>query len=189
LFQSVKRYSNKEDAENAYHDNFYILLEKGMDFENYGEDKIISLRPKTDQNDSTDFFEKSLVYVPKETLDFLGDYDEKSVLELIKVIKSYPIRSIRLDENWNDCPKLFPPGDKVLPDCDTPCDTTVKKTLYYFVLFNREKDREDWQSVRYYGSAAEAWMAFSFFLFLLGYKGNYHVDCDCEGNYRVLVRE
>ncbi|MBL7696583.1 MAG: hypothetical protein JNK79_00425 [Chitinophagaceae bacterium] len=188
LFESVKAYKTKEEAIEAYKRDFELLLEKGCDASNYGDGQIITLKNIFERNEFKNLFSKTLVRVPKETIDFLGDYDEKSIAQLVNVIKSYPVRSIRVSSE-PECFELFVPLKKEEDDCLAPCPASPPKTLYYFILYNKGDSREDWQSVKYYDSASEAMNAFNFFILLMKYKGNYYVDCDCSGKYRVFIRE
>lgn len=190
LFESVKGYRSAIEAMEAYQHDFSLLLEKGMQFENYGDDKLISLREIFERNDFTGRFGKALVRVPKETIDFLGGYEEQGIQQLINVVKSYPVRSREIKKDHGDCFELFPPQPEREDECNKPCDAAGAKTVYYFVLFNKnDAATEDWQSVRYYDTAAEAMTAFNFFVFLLRYKGNYTIDCDCNGKKRIFIRE
>jgi hypothetical protein len=189
LFESIKGYQSAREALEAYQNDFYLVLEKAMQLENYGDEQLITVRELFERNEFTGRFGKAIVRVPKETMDFLGGYEAQSISQLINVVKTYPIRSLTINDELKDCFQLFPPALKEEDECSKPCNQSTNKTAWYFVLFNKNEAVEDWQSVKYYDSAAEAMKAFSFFIFLLRYKGNYYIDCDCKGKTRIFIRE
>jgi hypothetical protein len=201
LFESTKGYESREDAQKAFAENYFKILRLGMDIDNYRSKKILSSEllihntlPASEQD--------AIAFIPRETLKFLGEYEEKAWLSLIKVVKSYPLRTIYPKA---DCREFQARFNKCAPEpCDVKndCSKTKEKPVWYFVIYNKEADSEVWQSEKYYTTSAEAWSAFEFFLILLKYHGNYYIDCSCaqvfnqrlnifitESVYRIYIRE
>lgn len=189
LFESTRGYLSKEEAQKAFEELFMLILEKGRDRSEYG--KWIGLEEIRVQ--TTDPYEKVVhqVFIPKATLDDLGAHDDAAITELVKWVKSYPIRSIRKkDKDFHDrfpCITVTEDDDK---SCTCGCGHDAEKIVYYFAATDIVTGDEEWQSVLYYESFEEARGRFYFFLTLLKYWGNYYIDCDpCNGKYRVLLRE
>ncbi|MFT3910809.1 MAG: hypothetical protein QM737_15435 [Ferruginibacter sp.] len=190
LFESARAYNSIEEAKKAFLDNYLSILNLGSDLENYGEKKPISnkeilILPEVPVNNM-----ESIVYVPADTILFLANYPEKAFTELVKISKSYPVRSIRRERDcvqfknrFNSC------ADTECVPVENDCCSDSEPPVYYFVLYNKIKDKEDWQSVGFFETVTEASDAFRFFLLLLQYEGNYIVDCDCSGQYKIFIRE
>ncbi|HTE28503.1 hypothetical protein [Flavitalea sp.] len=192
LFESTKGFPNREEAEAAFLENYMKILTLGLDLANYGEGKPISETPILIQIEDICISTESMVYVPAETLKHLGTYPQQSIAELIRVVQSYPIRSIRKIGDKEKFDERFLPCKKeevckvVVPE---DCAVKKEKPVYFFVLYDKATDQEDWQSPDYFDSADEAMKAFRFFLLLLKYEGNYFIDCDCTGLFKIYIRE
>lgn len=180
LFESTKGYESREEAEKAFAQNYFHILRLAMDMNNFREKKIVA-NEYLIHNSLPISEQQPIAFIPKETLDYLGDYEEKSLEALIKVVKSYPLRTIYPKTDCEEFQKRFKSCDDDACTTDPkPCCTKGKeKPVYYFVVYDKNTDTEVWQSVKYYATAAEAWKDYEFFLLLLSYHGNYHIDCSC----------
>jgi hypothetical protein len=190
LFESTKGYANKEEAEKAFTENYLAVLRWGLIEENYGEKKPISTKLIRVQSDDPCIKSESIVFVPAETLAYLGIYIGGPIKSLVEIVKSYPLRSIKSKEDCDEFYSRFHPciedGCKEIKD---ECNTEKEKPVYFFVLFDKLKGKEDWQSMNYYETPQAAMEAFRFFLMLLKYEGNYYTDCDCTGKTKIYIRE
>jgi len=190
LFESVRGYTNKAEADKAFAENYHTILLLALEAENYGARKPISETPVVVRTIDSLTRQDSVVFIPATTLDFLGTYAGQAVRELIRVVKSYPIKSIRKKLDCVDFSRRFLPCETTacLP-VDDVCGSDSEKPVYFFVLYDRVTETEDWQSASYYENPADAYNAFRFFLFLLRYEGNFTIQCDCTGHYRLYLRE
>lgn len=190
LFESTHGYTTKEEAEKAFAENYLAILKQGQREENYGEKKPISLSIIRVHSDDPCIKSESIVFVPAETLTYLGIYPGGSMKNLVIIVKRYPIRSINRKE---DCDEFY---NRFLPcaerDCEKVKDECIngkEKPVYFFVLYDKINDKEEWQSKQYYETQQAAMEAFRFFLLLLKYEGNYYIDCDCNGESKIYIRE
>lgn len=190
LFESTQGYQNSDDAENAFAENYLLLLHLASDPVNYG--KSISLTEILIHNANAYGSADSIVFVPAATKDALGAADNILIAAMVKMALTYPIRLVQYKSKTFY--ELFSceqnPGDQ------TTADNCIKKNepyVYYFTLLSPEQGTEKWQSVKFYTTAGEAKKEFDFFVMLLWYQGNYYADCDhCAGAktvYRVYLRE
>lgn len=95
LFESVTAYDNPENAQKAFKENYLIILKKAINSQDYGENRYISTTEiyRSSYNSCNEI--GSMVYIPKETLDELGGNEEAALKELVKIVKSYPVRYIK----------------------------------------------------------------------------------------------
>ncbi|MFM9911005.1 MAG: hypothetical protein ACKVOW_16820, partial [Chitinophagaceae bacterium] len=183
LFESTKGYTSREEAEKAFEDNYFKILSLASLKENYLASAIISTKELLIHADDACTNTKSIVFVPKETLDYLGAIEEKAIEELIKVVKSYPLKTIFPKADCKEFHNRFKSCEEgSCNDSETTLcgNSATEKPFYYFSLYNKQTNKEDWQSVKYYDTAKEAWKAFQFFELLLNYPGNYFIDCACK---------
>ena len=204
LFESTKGYESSEEAVMAFEKNYPDILTAGSSADNYGIAKLIG---KTEiRIHSNDLCSKSesIAFVPKETLDYFGD-ETTAIPELIKVVKGYPVKKIFPKADCKEFHTRFKNCEE--DDCtveeNSDCTNATKEIpVYYFSLYNKQQDREDWQSVKYYQTPAAAWKEFQFFILLLRYHGNYFIDCACKSvwneelkkfdpvpAYKIFIRE
>jgi len=202
LFESTKGYTSREAAEEAFAAYYWHILRLAMEPDNYRGGPI-STTELLYHTTAPPGANQPLVFVPKETLDFLGDYEERAVEALIKVVKSYPLRTIYPKKECREFRRRFDPCNETPCQDETAVCPQPKETpVWYFVLFNKEADREEWQSVQYFSSAEEARRQFEMFLLLLKHPGNYHIECTCRNEfdentgasntnpaYRIFIRE
>jgi len=94
LFESTKGYLAKEEAMQAFLDNYLIILRKAFTDTNYGANQFISLTEMIIHETGDCNGNISTVFVRPETLyEFDGDISQ-TVKQLILLSKSYPIRYI-----------------------------------------------------------------------------------------------
>ncbi len=190
LFESTKGYVSKEEAEKAFTENYLAILKLGLIEENYGEKKAISLNVIRIHSDDPFTKSESIAFVPAATLVFLRIYPGGPIKELIIIVKGYPVRSINKKEDCDEFYNRFLPRSE--RDCEKiqdECNTGKEKPFYFFVLYDKINDKEEWQSKQYYETQQAAIEAFRFFLLLLKYEGNYYTDCDCTGQSKIYIRE
>ena len=95
LFESVKGHASKEDAMQAFLDNYLIILRKAHVDTNYGVNKIISLVEILMHDNDICAESQSSVFIPAETI-YEYDGDIPTVIkEIILLAKSYPILYIK----------------------------------------------------------------------------------------------
>lgn len=192
LFESTKGYQSHEDAEKAFNENYLILIHLASDISNYGE--TISLSETFIHNEELCIKGDNIVFVPKDTYQALGAWDEAVKNEIIKRAATYPIRMVqnKSKQFYNLYPCEKKPEEN---DSTDKCKKEEKKYVYYFTMFS-PLDKEKWQSLKFYDTPEETKKEFDFFLMLLWYPGNYYVDCDdCDeggkdkNKYRIYLRE
>src|SRR5262249_25025646 len=109
----------------------------------------------------------------------LGTYDDEVIRELIRLASSYPVRMIEKK-----------PATTTTTSAKKACQKIVPVYVYNFVLFNIHENKLDWQSICNCDTPDEARQEFYFFLLLLNYKGNYHIDYDyTQCKLVVYIRE
>jgi hypothetical protein len=188
LFESITGYGAAADAQTAFQQEYLNILRHAEDHANYGEGKVIRLKAQTHKQEE-EGEKKGWVLVPRETQDIFEYAALDPVTELVKAARSYPVKLIREREpeprwNPNDPCKDNP---EPAPD-DKDCDHGTRVDKYRFALAG--EDRPDWVSARIFTTPTETYAAFSFFLLLLNYPGNYYIEYDwAECSYRVGIRE
>jgi hypothetical protein len=91
LFESVKGYTSREEAMQAFLDNYLIILRKAFDPDSYGVNQFISLAEILIHETDDCTKELSAVFVPAEMLyEYDGD-NVATVKAIILFAKSYPI--------------------------------------------------------------------------------------------------
>jgi hypothetical protein len=179
LFESYMGYASEQEAENAFNENYLAILHKALDKSNYGSGKFIGIEETFSEQHNTCIKSDTTVVVPKATYQLLGLHDDEVVRELIKLASSYPVR---MAEKPTEMPGTQPRTSN--------CENIIPTFAYYFVLFNVHELKIDWTSTCSYDSADEARQEFYFFLLLLKYKGNFHIDIDYEDCKPVVyIRE
>jgi len=187
LLESTKGYESKEEAEKAFRKEYMDLLGIAVIKDNYLKTKKISTNELLIHNTDPCSSGESIAFVPKETLDYLGAYEEKSIDELIGVLKTYPIKRIYPKKDCREFHMRFKACEEEScePEADHCADRKEESPVYYFSLFNKERNVEEWQSSSYYQTVEEAWREFQFFLLLLSYRGNYFIDCTCISRWNL----
>jgi len=156
LFESAKDYETEEEALKAFTENFFIVLRKARNADNYGDNKFISFKEIVASGKNYNS-SASVVFIPKKTLEEFGGYEVQKLI--IPIVKSYPVKYIAKDR-------------------------------YRFVLFNGQNDQYDWRSISIYSTAEEAMQKFQYFLVLLKYEGNYHIEYDkAKHRFYIYLRE
>ena len=195
LFESITGYGSAADAQTAFQQDYLNILRHAEDPDNYGEGKVIRLKPQTHKQEE-EGEKKGWVLVPRETQDIFEYAALDPVTELVKAARSYPVKLIRErkpeplwnpNDPCNDNPEpRKDPSNPPDPCCDHSAQYSVDK--YGFALAG--EDRTDWVSARVFPTPTETYAAFNFFLLLLNYPGNYYIEYDwAECCYRVGIRE
>lgn len=190
LFESAKRYTTREDAEKAFFENYLAIIHEASTAANYGI-KISLTEIAIDVEDrlvTTD----SIVFIPKVTMEELGASPDIVIHQLINLARTYPIRLTVVGSK--EFYQLFPCEKKEERETDKAiCKKGKEQYVYYFILGTNIDEAAEWQSVKWFATPAEAQVEFDFFRMLLGYSGNYFVDCDgCQKEkteYRIYIRE
>lgn len=187
LFESIKGYASEAEAEEAFNEHYMTILTKALDDASYGTFIGFS---ETDVDVTAE--QETVVFIPAETMMLYGNHNDHARKELVQLAGSYPVRAVK--KCSDEFKKLFK-CDHSCPE-DAPAQVECgkqaeEKDVYYFVLSELLNDslQEAWYSDRYFDTAQEAFNAFRFFVPLLGYKGNYHVELDCDCGWRVNIRE
>ena len=179
LFESYIGYASEQEAEDAFNENYMTVFRMALDKINYGSGKYINIEETFSEQHNTCIKSETTVVVPKETYQLLGAYDEEVIRELLRLASSYPVRMIE---------KQTAPTIPQTPKKN--CQNIAPNFVYGFVLYNIHGHRIDWMSICAYDTADEARQEFYFFLMLLNYKGNYHIDLDYENcKFVVYIRE
>lgn len=190
LFESMVAYATRELAEAAFESNYLLVLQLAAAVENYGT--AISLTAPSQGSQGKAASSKMQVFVPDITQKEILNSGESDIARFLSLLaKSYPVKSVSYGTvAFNH---LFCETED--PAATDPCKTgTERQTVYYFGTYQQEKDPQQWQSMKYYNSAAEAMTEFLFFMRLLQYAGNLYVDCNhCDHkngpSYRIYLRE
>jgi hypothetical protein len=91
LFESVKGYTSREDALQAFQDNYLLILRKAFSDINYGDNQFISLTEILIHEADDCAKEVSTVFVTPETLyEYDGD-TAATIKALVLLAKSYPV--------------------------------------------------------------------------------------------------
>jgi hypothetical protein len=162
LFESIRGYKGKEDAERAFHDNYPFILRYALQEKNYGIHKPISFKKVLVHDNDACYTSPSLVFIPKATSDEFNGYEVQR--DVILIVKTYPLR--------------FKGKKKV---CFSLGRIEIQNTPTFV---------EDWRGKKVYDSARKAMAGFKFFMLLLKYAGNYFIDWDeklCV--YKIYIRE
>ncbi|MBC7947047.1 MAG: hypothetical protein H7Y42_04145 [Chitinophagaceae bacterium] len=147
LFESIMGYQDREEAQKGFEKDLHLLLQKAMDPANYGLDEVISTEIELDYVLDSCNTRKSIVFIPKETMDHFGGYEVHR--GIIPLVKSYPIRLIGKDRY------IFVAAN---------IDEAKSETQVY------------WRSTKSFIDSTEAMHEFQFFLVLIKFKGNYYLD-------------
>lgn len=191
LFESIKGYASREEAELAFKENYLHILHLASDADNYGENKAISLEEILIHDNESWKENESIVFVPKATLVELGGDLANVIKQLVNISLYYPIRKVAYKSK--EFYELFFPCKEEKKNDKDNCKKEKEKYVYYFVLRSRKEentlqpcedenflepwDEEKWQSTKYFDTPEAAGKVFNFFLMLLNYAGNYFVDC------------
>jgi uncharacterized protein YegP (UPF0339 family) len=66
----------------------------------------------------------------------------------------------------------------------------ISDQRYRFVLFNTKEDRVDWRSIQTFSSIEETMQNFQYFLILLKYEGNFHIEYNrLSQRFTIYIRE
>lgn len=187
LFESTKGYANAEEAEKAFKENYLYIMHLASDAENYN--KTISLKEGPILHSDSYLKSDYLVFIPEATRQELKDQSEDLVKELVTLARRYPIRMVPFGSEAFY--QLFPCEEKTTANPST-CNKETQRPVYYFIL--GPTDTGNWQSTKYYADPEKANEAFKFLLMLLGYPGNYFVDCSfCDRReketFHIYIRE
>jgi hypothetical protein len=194
LFKSIKVYSESEQAEIAFYENYLHIMSKAMDAANYGPNKYISLESPESFKPNTQLNNTAVVFVPKEIQELLTGLNTDITKILVATAKSYPVKILQrcgddhkkyYPETTIDC--LEKTGDRM--DESNESGAKSDKFLYYFSVYNPVSSSDEWRSVNLYRNPQEALQAFYYFLMLLQYKGNYFAHPDDDNKTVVFVRE
>lgn len=94
LFESVLGYETREDALNAFNENYLPILRKASDEGNYGEGKYINIKELLVHDTDDCHRILSTVFIRPETLyEFDGDV-AKAIHQIISVAKAFPVKFI-----------------------------------------------------------------------------------------------
>lgn len=91
LFEGTHGYESKEKAETAFLKHYLQIFYLGRKREHYGKNKEIEL-VRTHYSDDPCEQGTALAFVPKETLDELGGYEESAIRAIMRLVQSYPIQ-------------------------------------------------------------------------------------------------
>ncbi len=183
LFESITGYSDPGSAAAAFDAALPFIMDKAISETSYGEDSFISLSPLPGTA-FTYTSSQTIAFVPEETKNLLGTDAVAIIAALVKVAKAYPIR--RVAKCTAEYIQRFGDSGCTAQPAATACINAQTDDGYYFVLYNKDTDTEDWQSTVTYNTATDARQAFYFFSLLLLYRGNYHAD-SCDG--KIYLRE
>jgi hypothetical protein len=187
LFESVTAYSSAEEAQRNFDEQYVHILTAATDLTNYGT--LISFEKMVIHKANYSGKIEAVVFIPEETMRMFGYNHDYASQKLSELSATYPVRIIREDDqlfaDYFLCGKLPEKPDKW--DCE---EEKNKKYFYYFIFKNSRDKAGSWISYHYYKTAKETREAFHFFLILLHYKGNYHIDyniCNCK--WTLYLRE
>lgn len=94
LFESVLGYETREDALNAFNENYLPILRKASDERNYGEGKYINIKELLVHNADDCQRILSTVFIRPETLyEFDGDA-AKAIHQIASLVKAFPVKFI-----------------------------------------------------------------------------------------------
>jgi hypothetical protein len=160
LFESTNGYENPEDALIAFNNEYLPVLKYARYEKNYGPGRKISTEELF--NDPRDACSENtaLVFIPRETSFEFGNYEVHR--KLAPIAASYPVRYVR-------------------------------KKKYEFVLGMLDQNKDtfniEWKSCRKYPTPVAAIERFLFFLMLLKYPGNFHLEESDQCDSKIYIRE
>ena len=195
LFKSVAVFNTVTDAEKAFIENYLWVLSKASDISNYGPGKAVSLVETLPDISIMQAANQPLLFVPNQIIASQNGDEAKAKRLLAAAAISYPIKIVEADTEA--LYKLYPHERPVVekgcmaPIAQQDCAVAIpKKWKYYFVLYNMQTSKADWQSVKLYDKPSAATQDFYFFQMLLSYKGNYFIDADkgCD-KQTIFIRE
>lgn len=192
LLESARGYTSEKDAAAAFRDRHLELLELGVDKDSYLKTKKIHAGEFFIHNDDPCSNTETVAFVPKDTLDYLGAYEEKAIDELIILLKQYPVKRIfpvKDCKEFHERFKACEDGGCEVVEQECLKDKKPESPVYYYSIFNRDTNREEWQSNDYFETVEEAWNKFQFLLLLLKYRGNYFIDCACISRWNENNRK
>jgi hypothetical protein len=201
LFESVAAFTAKEDAQKAFLKNYLHILRFAMDAREYG--KTISKIPVPLKEKDACNPEEVIAYVPELTRLFLEKEIGANWPEgLSEYLKNYPVKII--DADSLEFASLFCRDFKDEPKS---CKKDDINWVYYFSLpmqdvATGQRRKLEWRSNRYFETADAAMQEFRYFSRLIGFTGNYYVDCGCTREldpttnewvtnygYKIFIRE
>ena len=198
MFESVKGYRSREEAQKAFDENYLLILHKATDRVNYGTDRFISLEQLLQHSAPDCDNSKTVVFVPDETKEYFNWYPAIIITALRRIAKQYPVRYVTKEEDIFY--QLFPcvPDERTKAEKEA-CPKKTDGTKYFYYVLLDDKGSQVWQSAGWFSSHDGAMQRFHFFLILLQYPGNYTVredhcytpgdidDKDCV--WQIIIRE
>lgn len=181
LFTSVMGYDTAEDAEKAFNQHYLHILHYASDKDAYG--KYISLEPVYLPQPGKNLQTEALVFITEAAAKiFKTKFGSAGWLpEIARISAAYPVKIIRYGSEAFS--KLF-----CLPKTDeaTGCGSHATIAWKYYFDFSLYKPLSDipdpqWVSTHYFDTPGEALEEFKYFNRLLGYTGNWFIDCDTCG--------
>lgn len=188
LFESASGYPSKEKANEAFRQSYADILKLALDINQYGQS--INFEEEWSQSRETCANSAIKVNIPDATMKRYSYNREAAAKDLSRIAASFPVRIISpTDELFSI---YFPCADiKTNTETGTNCQDLTPK-YYYFEYTSPKSEKVKWISTNYYSRPEEANKAFHFFLSLLRYRGNYHVDykeCDRACQWQLYIRE
>lgn len=201
LFESVRGYSNTDDARTAFDKEYFDIIQLALVAENYG--RYISIDRLLVHETGACATTEMKVFIPVDTLNEMGHYFGEAIRNIVALVHRFPIREIIKDsDDFNKlfrCPEDIESGDCMPVPVKDNCScgkNNEQVTVYYFVVENEDSGvlKKDWQSVNWFNSAADAMQQFRFFCWLHDNRVNYTVsqlncDCDCKIYIREVMAE
>lgn len=196
LFESTLGFATEEEAEKAFLNEYLHVLAWGADPAEYGTK--ISLVENPVHSSGPCVKAESVVFIPESTMNSLGSYPDDSIRKIQAIAGSYPVKIVEFQSPaFRD---LFPCEPREEDLTPKRCEGEKKKHVYYFRMEVPStaataggNGPHYWRSTGYYEDPAEARKAFTFFVMLLCYPGNFFVDCDpCDAGssrMRIYIRE
>lgn len=188
LFTSVMGYDSREEAEAAFNQNYLHLLGHAAKEQSYGT--LISETPLYLPQQGKTGNTEAIAFIGEEALSlFKKKYGAQWKQEMAKLSEAYPVKVVRY-------------GSKEFADlfCAQPideeagCRAAAKagwKYYFTFSLYNVPAGFTDpkWISTGYFDTPEAALQEFKYFNRLLGYAGNWFIDCDtCSVNNTANIR-
>jgi hypothetical protein len=178
VFRSTMGYATPDEAETAFNENYLTILRIASSKNAYGKD--ISLEPVYIPQIGKRESATAIACVPEKAQAlFEKNYKENWITEIAHFARAYPVKMVK--SNSKDFATLF--CKEIKPE-DKQCsnEASVKSVYYFsFSLFNSPVDPLtdcEWISTGYFDTPEETMEAFVYFNRLLGYTGNWYIDCD-----------
>jgi len=132
LFESVKGYASRQDALQAFQNNYLLILRKAFDDTNYGENEFISLTEILIHEADDCTKEESTVFVTPETLyEYNGD-TAATTKALLLLARSYPVIYIS-EGRYRFC--LFNKNNETYDWRSTAWYSTPQQAMHQFHFF------------------------------------------------------